>query len=91
MKLAIIGGFGSSIAYTLLLSTRTGRQFRIQYTWLSVVIGVAMTIAWLWFLSRRAAALALAMFALTGAPVVAMCVLEDMARREEAWRFQIKG
>jgi len=91
MKLAIIGAFGSSLGYALLLSTPTGKQFRLQYTWLSVVVGVAITLAWLYIISRRAAALALGLFALTGTPIATMCVLEDMAHRQEAWRFQIKG
>ena len=91
MKLAIVGAFGSSVGYCVLLSTATGRQFRLQYTWLSVVLGVAMTLGWLYLISRRAALLALGFFALTGTPIAAMCVLEDMARRQEAWRFQARG
>jgi hypothetical protein len=88
MKLAIIGAFSSSFGYAVLLSTPTGRQFRLQYTWLSVVVGVALTLGWIYTVSRRSAAVALGFFALTGTPVATMCILEDMARRQEAWRFQ---
>lgn len=88
MRATVVGAFGSSVGYAVLLSTPLGRQFRIQYTWLSVVVGVALTIAWLYLVSRRAALLALGMFATTGTPIATMCVLEDMEKRRALWRFE---
>ena len=88
MKVAIIGAFGSSVAYAFLLTTGIGRQFRLMYTWLSVVVGVGMTLGWLALVSRRAASLGLVLFAVTGAPIAALCVLEDIIRRREVRYFR---
>ena len=84
---AMTGAGITATAYAAALTTDRGRQFRREYTWLSVVVGVAATLAWLALADRRAAQRALEMFAVTGTPIVVMCVAEDMEKRAEVIRF----
>lgn len=80
---ALIGAGATATAYAVALATRRGRQFRRDYTWLSVVAGVGLTLAWLAASDRRAAQRAIEFFAITGTPIVILCVGEAMDRDEE--------
>ena len=82
-----IGASATATAYAAALSTTRGRQFRREYTWLSVIVGVGATLAWLALADKRAAYRALEMFAVTGTPIVILCVGEDMAKHSELTRF----
>lgn len=76
----LIGAGLTATAYAVALATKRGHQFRRDYTWLSVVVGVAATVAWLALADKRAAHKALEMFVVTGTPIVILCVAEDMAK-----------
>lgn len=77
---AAAGAGITATAYAVALATKRGHQFRRDYTWLSVIVGVSATLAWLALADKRAAHRALEMFAITGTPIVILCVAEDMAK-----------
>lgn len=83
----MLGAGATAIAYATALTTPRGRQFRREYTWLSVVVGVGATLAWAGLRDRRAALIMLEMFAVTGTPIIAMSVFEDMEKHAELTRF----
>ena len=76
-QMVIAGAAVTATAYAAALTTQRGRQFRREYTWLSVVVGVSATLAWLALSDRRSAHRALQMFSVTGLPIVIMCVAEE--------------
>ena len=86
----IAGAALTSTAYAAALTTQRGRQFRREYTWLSVIVGVSATLAWLALSDTRAAYRALQMFSITGLPIIVMCVGEDLEKHAEVSRF-IRG
>jgi ABC-type spermidine/putrescine transport system permease subunit II len=86
----IAGAAATATAYALALTTNRGRQFRREYTWLSVVVGVGATLAWAGLRNRNEALRILEMFAVTGTPIIFMCVAEDLEKHAEVNRL-IRG
>ena len=84
---AMLGAGVTATAYALALTTHRGRQFRREYTWLSVVVGVGATLAWAGLRNRHEALHMLEMFAVTGTPIIVMCVAEDLEKHAELTRF----
>lgn len=78
--LSYIGAGVTATAYAAALATPRGRQFRRDDTWLSVVVGVGLTLAWLAIKDKRSAQRALEMFAVTGTPIIVLCVAEQLER-----------
>ena len=73
-----------SCLYAVFLSWAERRSgFVSAYTWLTVVIGVAYTLAGLAVLDLRAAVVAVLVFAMAGVPMVARSILQDLAERAE--------
>ena len=80
----LAGLFGASVLYALFLEWSERRfGFVTAYTWLTVVIGVALTLGGLAVASLEAALLALAAFVATGIPIVARSVVNDLRARQE--------
>jgi len=76
--------FGVSVVYAIALEVSERRWgFVSAYTWLTVVIGVAYTLAGLAWLSLEAALLALLAFAASSVPIIVRSVVNDLRERNE--------
>ena len=82
--------FLASTLYAVALEWAERRySFTSDYTWLTVVIGVALTLAGLAVLDPRAAGLALLLFVVTGIPMIGRAIIVDVRNRQrtrEAYR-----
>lgn len=68
--------------YAALLSTSLGRRWATAQTWVSVVVGTALVLAWLAVLDWRTALLALLFFVVGGAPIVIRSLIFEFRERE---------
>ena len=81
--LALSLAFLLSICYALFLAlTEPGQWLRQEMTWLSVVVGVGMTLGCMALVDVAAAQVAAVFFAVTGAPIV----IESLIRMYRNWR-----
>ena len=81
--LALSLAFLLSICYALFLAlTEPGQWLRQELTWLSVVVGVGMTLGCIALVDVHAAQAAAGFFAVTGAPIV----IESLIRMYRHWR-----
>jgi len=83
LSLALLGCFGTCAAYAVLLSTKRGRVFTVDHTWVTVVAGVLVVLAWLALIDYSAAVLALAFFVAGGAPMIARAWWLEVEYRNE--------
>lgn len=78
-----LGGLAvTSTIYAALLSTSLGRRWTTAQTWVSVVVGTLLVLAWLAVLDWRTALLALLFFVVGGAPIVIRSLILDFRERE---------
>lgn len=84
--LPAVGCLLSCTLYAAALSTRTGAQWAIQKTHYTVIVGVAIVLAWIAVVSIEAALIALVFFVLGGIPIVIRSELLDMKQRESITR-----
>lgn len=69
--------FLAAIGYALLLNTKKGKAFTDQYTWASVVVGVSLVLAALWFLVGQANWVWVVLaFVVAGVPMIARSLLK---------------
>jgi len=81
--LALSLAFLLSICYALFLAlTEPGQWLRQELTWLSVVVGVGMTLVCIALVDTQTAQAAAVFFAVTGAPIV----IESLIRMYRHWR-----
>lgn len=89
-KLTLLGLFGFSTAYTLLLSTKTGKQWADNQTWATVAGGVALTTGFMALEDRKAAQLAFIYFIVAGVPLVFRSLWLQLERWDKAINSYIK-
>lgn len=92
LTLALILAFVLSAAYaTFLALTDIGRWARQELTWLTVVIGVGLTLGCIAVVDADAAGLAGVFFAATGLPIVAESVLRMYRNHRAVQQRQMGG
>lgn len=82
LGVALAGAFITATAYALILSTQPGRRWATALTWTTVVLGVALTLFWLWTYDQQAAQEALTFFAVTGTPIIIRSLVLEFQERE---------
>ena len=89
----LVGLFLFSCLYAIALEVAERRwAFVSDYTWLTVIAGVAFTLIAMALISPWAAALALAAFAVSGLPILVRSIALDVRRRQELRRaFMRRG
>ena len=68
--LALAGCAATCTAYAALLSSKRGQKFTLDHTWVTVVAGVSVVLAWIGTQGAHGVALDFAFFAAGGAPLV---------------------
>ena len=87
--LALSLAFLLSICYALFLAlTEPGQWLRQEMTWLTVVVGVGLTLGGIALVDTQAAGLAVWFFAATGLPIVAESLVRMWRQHRAAQRLQ---
>lgn len=80
----LIALFLASTLYAIALEwLEKNWQFVTDYTWITVIVGVALTLLGLAVLNPDCAVLALVLFAVTGIPMVIRALIVDQRNRQE--------
>ena len=79
----------STVYAVALARTDFGLWLRQEMTWLTVVMGVGMTLGGMALVDTEAATLAVWFFAATGAPIVAESLVRMWRQHREAQRLQM--
>ena len=83
--------FLTSVIYAIALEWSERRWgFVSAYTWLTVVIGVAYTLAGLALLSWQASVVALVVFGASSLPIIARSIINDVVQRNERMDYHQK-
>lgn len=92
MILAILLAFILSALYAAFLAlTDIGQWARQEVTWLTVVVGVGITLGCVALVDQDAAQVAVLFFAATGAPIVVESVLRMYRNHRAMLRRQMSG
>lgn len=70
LPIALAGCFVSCSAYAALLTTKRGQRLTLDHTWLTVVVGVSIVLAWLSTQGTHTVATDFWFFAAGGTPLV---------------------
>lgn len=89
--LPLVGLSVSSTLYALLLSTPFGRRWTERQTWTTVVLGVALTLAWLLAEDPKAARRTLVYFVVSGLPIIVRSLLLDFIEFEDVIEALVEG
>lgn len=88
IPIALLGCLGTCTAYAALLSSRTGRKFTVRHTWVTVVAGVSIVLAWYAVTDVTSALYVLAFFVAGGAPMIVRSWWLEVAYRNEYTRLR---
>lgn len=70
-----VAAFLASAMYAIALTTPRGRKWTIRQTWATVVVGVMMTLLFVWLEDRKSAERVRDYFIATGIPIIARSLI----------------
>ena len=83
IPVALFGCLGTCTAYAATLSTKRGRKFTVRHTWVTVVAGVSIVLAWYAVTDVTSALYVLAFFVAGGVPMIARSWWLEVSYRNE--------
>ncbi len=85
--IALGGLAATSTVYAALLSTSLGRRWATAQTWVTVIIGTLLVLAWLAVFDWQTALLTLLFFVVGGAPIVIRSLVFEFRERESVQKL----